>query len=417
MISIVVVHYSELGTKGNNRRMFENKLAEDIRGRLAPRHAGKVRVESARVIVELAAGHDPREVRAGLDQVSGVAWYAFGQLFPWSPAAPGEDLIEAAALDQVRAHPEAKTFKIFARRSAKTYPLTSGDICRQLGTFIVDKTGLAVNLDDHDLAIHVEVLAKEICVFSSRTEGLRGLPRGSSGSMLCLFSGGIDSPVAAWLMMCRGATVHLLHFHPFRTAEDVRESKIFALHRVLRGTDPTSKLYLVPFDRYQVAAALRVPTEYETVFFRRFMFRAAEELARAEGLKAIVTGDSLGQVASQTLENLTAAQTELSVPVFQPVIAYDKDSIVRLARKIGTYEPSLPPYKDCCSLLAKKPKTKASTSLVRRLETDLNVAALVTDSLRSTEVWDGTFLKPWTPHLTKNDGEAVISPSLEKQPA
>lgn len=142
---------------------------------------------------------------------------------------------------------------------------------------------------------------------------------------------------------------------------------------MLRATSPSSKLYLVPHDRYQVAASLAVPVEYETVFFRRFMFRAAESLARREGYKALITGDSLGQVASQTLENLKAVQTELTLPVFQPVIAYDKESIVRLAQQIGTYEPSIRAYKDCCSLMAKKPKTNVATPVVRRLEEQLDM--------------------------------------------
>lgn len=395
-MNVVVVHYAELGLKGGNRRMFERKLMEDIRARLSPVHAGRVRLESARVLVELTENHSPDAVRAELGKVFGVAWFAFGRLLPWGPGNPGWDALADAAVALVRSFPQAKTFKVFARRAVKHYPLSSQDICVRLGKRIGEDTGLSVDLDHHDVAVHVEILTKEICFFAERTQGLRGLPKGSSGETLCLFSGGIDSPVAAWLMMRRGARVHYLHFHPFRSAAEVRDSKIFELDRVLRATSPSSKLYLVPHDRYQVAASLSVPVEYETVFFRRFMFRAAESLARREGYKALITGDSLGQVASQTLENLKAVQTELTLPVFQPVIAYDKESIVQLAQQIGTYEPSIRAYKDCCSLMAKKPKTNVATPVVRRLEERLDMPRLIEESLAQAEIWDGAALRPWT---------------------
>lgn len=403
MIPVIAIHYSELGTKGRNRRVFERKLAEDVRRRLGA-DAVKVRLESARVIVELAPQADRDRVAKILDPVFGIAWFGFGWLFPWAAEDQGWSAMETAALDLIGRTPEAKSFKIFARRSAKNFPAVSQDICRRLGQTVIERTGLTVDVHQPDLAIHVEVLTREICVLSDRVQGVRGMPQGSSGGMLCLFSGGIDSPVAAWLMMRRGAVAHHLHFHPYRLSSEVVGTKITRLVDRLNGFGLPGKLYLVPHDQYQIAASLQVPTASETVFFRRFMFRAGAVLAQRLGLKALITGDSLGQVASQTLENLTAVQTELPLPVFQPLIATDKETIIALAQKIGTYEPSIEAYKDCCSLLAKKPKTKVAVHIIRRLEMELHMDRLIEESLAQTEVWDGQFLTPLPPPKKRETG-------------
>jgi len=368
-------------------------LADDIRRRLGAL-ALQVRLESARVLVTPAPDVSREKISHLLEQVFGVAWFSFGKIFPWSSDHSGWDDIKRASLGLVQENKEAATFKVFARRSVKNYPFLSQDICLRLGEEIIQGTGLRVDLNHHDLALHVEVLTKEICVFAGKSPGLRGMPQGSSGGLLCLFSGGIDSPVAAWMMMRRGARVHFLHFHPFRSSQEVLNTKITQLMDVLKTWDSQSRLYLVPHDHYQVVSSLQVPTAYETVFFRRFMFRTGEVLSRRLGFKGLITGDSLGQVASQTLENLAAVQTGLSVPVFQPLIAQDKDSIIRMAREIRCYEPALLPYKDCCSLMSKKPKTRVAVPIIRRLENDLQMDSIVEGSLLVSSVWDGQRLSP-----------------------
>jgi thiamine biosynthesis protein ThiI len=393
MKDVVVVHYSELGTKGGNRRMFERKFTDDIRRRLGA-DALTVRLESARVIGELAPDASRERVGQALEQVFGVAWYAFGNLFPWTPESMGFAQIEEAALAQARRDPAVKTFKIHARRSVKNYPLVSQEICVRLGESVIQGVGLTVDLHHPDLAIYVEILTHEIVVASGRTEGLRGMPQATSGRMLCLFSGGIDSPVAAWLMMRRGARVDLLHFHPFRSSEEVIGTKITGLFEALKVSNPDVRLFLVPHDRYQVSASLHVPAFCETVFFRRFMFRAGEALARRLDYQGLITGDSLGQVASQTIDNLLAVQTGLSVSVFQPLIAYDKNAIIDLARKINVFDLAIQPYKDCCSLLSKKPKTNVAVSIIRRLEVELEMEKMIDESLAVASLWDGKVLRP-----------------------
>lgn len=404
MKDIVVVHYSELGTKGGNRRVFERKFTDDIRRRLGA-DALSVRLESARVIGELAPDASRERIGQALENVFGVAWYAFGSVFPWTPSDGAFAQIEESALAQARRDPAVKTFKIHARRSVKNYPLVSQDICIRLGESVIKGAGLTVDLHHPDLAIYVEILTHEIVVASGRVEGVRGMPQASSGRMLCLFSGGIDSPVAAWLMMRRGARVDLLHFHPYRTSEEVLGTKITGLFDALKIFNPDIRLFLVPHDRYQVAASLQVPTTCETVFFRRFMFRAAEALARRLEYQGLITGDSLGQVASQTIDNLLAVQTGLSVSVFQPVIAYDKNSIIDLAKKINVFDLAIQPYKDCCSLLSKKPKTNVAVDIIRRLEVELEMEKMIDDSLAAASLWDGKTLRP-IPIKVRHPGES-----------
>jgi tRNA uracil 4-sulfurtransferase len=384
MSDVLLIHYSEIGTKGRNRSFFENRLRESIRQRLYPAHISDIRIESGRLVAPLTDAYSKDAVRCALDQVFGVAWYALAKKISWA-----WDDIQAEGLAAVRAHPEAKTFKIYCKRADKTFPMSSDAVCRKLGQVVVDTCGLKVDLKHHELAVHVEILPGTTCVFTEKVQGLRGMPRGSSGRMLCLFSGGIDSPVAAFQMMRRGAVVHLLHFHPFRKAEDLKDTKIFSLHRILQIYNPTSRLYLIPHYHYQVKAALEIPMAYEMVLFRRFMFRAAQELSKRRRMQALITGDSLGQVASQTVENITAAQTGLEIPIFLPLIASDKEEIIKIAQKIGTYDISNEEYKDCCSLMARHPKTMVAVDRIRRLEEKLNFDELIRESLGSVEVWDG----------------------------
>jgi thiamine biosynthesis protein ThiI len=387
-MDVLLIHYSEIGTKGANRGFFERRLKEDVRKRLVPRDAVSVNVDQVRLVAPLTEDHDKARILEALQQVFGIAWHAFGKKVDRDEATLKEACVNAA-----REAPGATTFKVFVKRVDKRYPISSDALCRSLGAAVASATGLTVDLDDHDLAIHVEILDDKALVFTEKTQGLRGMPHGSSGRMLCLFSGGIDSPVAAWSMMKRGASVDLLHFHPYATNAEVIGTKITDLHRTLRTFNPRSLLYLVPHHRYQAAAALKIPPAYETVVFRRFMLRAGEVLAGRQGLKALVTGDALGQVASQTLENLAAALVGLDLPVFQPLISMDKDDIVRLAQKIGTFDSSNKPYKDCCSLMSRRPKTRVSVEQCRALEAELGLTDLLPSTLADAAAWNGEELR------------------------
>jgi thiamine biosynthesis protein ThiI len=386
---ILLIHYSEIGTKGRNRGFFERRLRDDVRARLAPKDVLDVKLDNGRLVAPLAPGHDAARIQSELAQVFGIAWYAFGRHIPRD-----EESLKARCVEMAKESAEAKTFKVYVKRVDKAYPLSSDELCRRLGQVVGESVGLKVDLENHDLGLHVEILPDKALIYTERTEGLRGMPRGSSGRILCLFSGGIDSPVAAWMMMRRGAQVDLLHFHPYPTNEEVLGTKITEQHEVLKTFNPRSVLYLVPHAVYQAAAALKVPMAYETVLFRRFMLKAAEALAAKRDLKALITGDCLGQVASQTLENMAAAQSGLELPVFQPLISMDKDDIVQAAKKIGTFELSNKPYKDCCSLMSRRPKTMVAVQRARTLEAELGLPSLIPPTLADMAVWDGNKLHP-----------------------
>jgi thiamine biosynthesis protein ThiI len=391
MIPILLVHYSEIGTKGRNRPYFEGRLRRDLAARLEGQ-VESVRVDNGRIIAPLKPGYSLEAIHVAFRRTFGVAWYALGF---WTQR--DLDGVTPAALALADRNPTARTFKVFCRRADKAYPLSSQEVCNRLGDSLRLGRGLTVDLDDPHLGVTVEILPNGACVVDAKTPGLRGMPRGSSGRLLCLFSGGIDSPVAAWSLMRRGGRVDLVHFHPFSRAEEVMGSKITALHDVLRRFNPHCRLILISHDRYQVAAALSVPAECETVVFRRFMLFCAQELARRRGWKALITGDCLGQVASQTLDNMAAAQSGLEIPVFQPLIAQDKDDIVKTAKAIGAFALSNQPYKDCCSLLSRKPKTNVSVEQAREAAGRLDMPALVAGSLATARVWDGETLSPMAP--------------------
>jgi tRNA uracil 4-sulfurtransferase len=387
-MEILLIHYSEIGTKGRNRGYFERRLRDDVRARLGA-DAVEIKLDNGRLVAPLAADHDKERVREALKQVFGIAWHAFGRQVPRDEASLKTFCVEAA-----RGAEGAASFKVYVKRVDKAYPMSSDALARSLGAAVAEAAGLKVDLENHDLGIHVEVLPDKALLFTQKTEGLRGMPRGSSGRILCLFSGGIDSPVAAWAMMKRGAQVDLLHFHPYATNAEVAGTKITQQHVALKAFNPKSVLYLVPHHHFQTAAALKAPPSYETVLFRRYMLRTAQAFAQRRNLLALVTGDALGQVASQTLENMAAAQAGLDLPVFQPLVSFDKDEIVRLAQKIGTFDLSNLPYKDCCSLMSKRPKTNVAVETCRALETDLDMGELVNRTLAEVEGWDGERLFP-----------------------
>ncbi len=382
MKNILLIHYSEIGLKGKNRGYFERKLRNDIQSRLCPAQASQVRIESSRLMAELHDTFDQNAVHAALNQVFGVAWYAFAQCIERH-----ENALLQACLQAVKDNPSAKTFKIFCKRIDKSFPMTSQEICIRMGRAVEEQHKLKVDLDHHDLAVCLEILSDKVCLYTQKHPGLRGLPRASSGRMLCLFSGGIDSPVAAWTLMRRGAVVNLVHFHPYRKAEELKESKIIRQYKVLLNFNPQSKLYLIPHYHFQVEAGLTIPTSFEMVVFRRFMLLTSEKLAMRHHMKALITGDSLGQVASQTLDNMAAAQAGLTIPLFQPLIASDKEDIIRLAQKINTYELSNLPYKDCCSLIARRPKTCVSAEKMARLEQSIDMEKIIEESIKSAEIY------------------------------
>src|SRR5712692_2780559 len=362
--AVALVHYHEISLKRGNRPLFLRHLQQNLLR--ATGDLGLVRVEqlSGRIVLDLGRAPDPVAVAARLDRVCGIANWALALRTAVSPEALKR------AVERVIADRRFASFRITARRAFKTFPLTSTEINRQLGAHV-----LALRPECN---VHVEVLPNEGFVYADRRRGVGGLPVGASGTVAALLSGGIDSPVAAWRLMKRGCRVIFVHFHSVPYLPDVSQKKARELVERLTQWQYFSRLFLVPFGEIQREVVLTVPPPARVVVYRRLMVRIAERLARDAGALALVTGESLGQVASQTLENLTRIGEVAELPLLRPLIGMDKIEITEQARALGTYEISIEPDADCCTLFVPKhPDTRMSREEVARVESRLDLERLI----------------------------------------
>lgn len=355
--SRILVHYGEIGIKGANRHVFEGALERNIRDALEGLPGVKVRRRRQRIYVNVA-DECANEAKERLSRVFGIVWLARVESSPSSYP----DILEAA-VKALGDCPSGSSFRVSARRSDKSSEMGSQELARKLGEDIMKRLGLKVDLTDPDSTLFVDVVWGEVLLYRERTRGPGGLPLGSTGPVLHLLSGGIDSPAAAWLMMKRGSRPTYLHFYLAPTPESVIQSKIVDLVRVLGRYSGDGDLILIPFSPYQLAT-MSLPTEYEPIVFRRFVRMVSERVAAGLDIQAISTGDNLAQVASQTLQNLVCIDSGASCPTFRPLLTYDKEEIVTLAKKVGTYELSVKEYKDCCSIVSKHPRTRMKVQLV-----------------------------------------------------
>jgi thiamine biosynthesis protein ThiI len=368
-----VVHYSEVALKGNNRPEFVRSLRRNIRRALLS--AGDVVVESkdGRLLVNTNA--DEEEACRALSKVFGVAWFSRADVVESEYRK-----IREAVLSRAHAKRES-TFRIVVRRTDKSFSPHSMEMERRLGEEVIKSTGMRVDLSHPAESVHVDIIRGRALVYSDKTQGPGGLPVGTAGRVVHLFSGGIDSPVAAWLLMKRGCTPVYLHFYLAPTPAYVMESKVLRLVKILSVFSGKSTLLLVPFANYQLATA-EVPNDLEPSLFRRFMRITAEILASRFGASAISTGDCLSQAASQTLWNLRTFDSGSSLLVLRPLLSYDKNEVIQLARRIGTYEPSIEEYRDCCAIITRHPRTRSKNDLILRYSDRLRFKELAEASLR-----------------------------------
>ncbi|MEM1557653.1 MAG: tRNA uracil 4-sulfurtransferase ThiI [Thermoproteota archaeon] len=371
-----VIHYSEIGLKGRNRPFFEKKLVENVRRVLKGVSDGGVRRLQGRLVFPLG-GSDFQRIVESIKSVFGVSWFAFA-----SVSEPNLDSIKKIVIEEASKVVEKEdTLKVEVKRADKSFPITSLELSKILGEALVENLGVKISLKNPSKRVYVEILKNEAYVFTERIKGPGGLPVGSSGRVVSLLSGGIDSPVASYLMMKRGCEVHYVHFHPFYDNSEAENSKVMEIVRKLLPYSGRTTVTFIPSYEFQMAT-VNIPAKYDLVLFRRFMFKVAERVAETEGAKALVTGESLAQVASQTLDNMVAISTGLKMPIFRPLIGYDKEEIIALANKIGTYELSIKPYKDCCSIIARHPETRAKPEVVRGLEEKISMDSIVEKSLK-----------------------------------
>jgi thiamine biosynthesis protein ThiI len=382
----IVVHYQEIALKGNNRPYFIARLVRNLRAATADLGVREVRVLMGRIQVELESDADWSAVKDRLGRVFGVGNFAQAGRAPLDVDAIATAILNDLGVRSVR------TFRVSARRADKRFPLTSPQIEREVGGRIKEARGWTVNLDEPEFTIHVEALTDQAFYYFGKERGAGGLPVGVSGKVACLLSGGIDSPVAAWRLMRRGCRVLLVHFHSYPILSRASQEKARELARILAGFQFHSRLFLVPFGDIQQQVTLSVPPPLRVVIYRRLMMRIAENIARQHRAQALVTGEVVGQVASQTLENLSTIDRVVTMPVLRPLIGTDKDEIVAEAQRLGTYSVSIIPDQDCCTLFTPRhPATKARVADVERAEATLPIDEIVARAQSSAVVEDYAF--------------------------
>jgi tRNA uracil 4-sulfurtransferase len=380
-MSLIVIRYHEITLKRGNRARFVAALIDNVRRLTADLPIGRIRDVHGRVVAVLREDASWPRVRERLRGIYGIANFSLAKSMPLSAlgdgAAPDLRSLAAAVVEALRGVPFA-SFRVVTKRADKRFPLPSPEFSAQLGAFLKAATGARVDLDAADVTVTVEILPGEVLYSVEKVAGAGGLPVGTAGHVVALLSGGIDSPVAAARMMRRGCHVTFVHFHsaPYLDRSSQEKSREIVRRLVCRQGD--ARLVLVPFGEVQREIVTRISPAPRVVLYRRMMLRIASEIARLVGAEALVTGDSLGQVASQTLQNLAVVERAAQLPLFRPLIGMDKLEVTVEAQRLGTFEISVEPDQDCCSLFVPRhPTTRARAASIEAAESALDVAALV----------------------------------------
>ena len=369
----ILVHYSEIALKGKNRTWFVGRLVRNLHGALAGLHVKEVRTPIGRVEIVLGQDEALPEVLDRLKHVFGVANYAVASRAPLDFEGMAE-----AIVSRLPPKESANSFRVLVRRADQKFPVPSPELARELGSRVWTARGWKVDLDHADLVIRVEILPGAAFVYMGREQGLGGLPVGTGGRLVALLSGGIDSPVAAWRMMKRGCHVTLVHFHSAPFLSNVSQEKARRLAEVLTKYQLRSRLYLVPFGELQRQITLSVPGDLRVIVYRRLMLRIAQRIASHVRARALVTGDVIGQVASQTLDNMTVIDQAAQIPVFRPLISMDKEEIIAEAQRLGTFDISIVPDQDSCTLFTPRhPETHARRHAVDEAERTLPIDVMI----------------------------------------
>ena len=386
-IDLILLKYGEIALKGLNRPVFERKLIDNIASAVSKIGKFSIRNSQSTIYLEpLEDGIDMFETIDRLQRIFGIV-----NICPVMRCEKDMDSIFKTAVECLSdLDLSGKTFKVEAKREDKTFPLNSPQISREVGGAILKAYGdggLKVDVHDPDILVQVEI-RKEAYVFAEKFSGAGGMPVGTGGKATLLLSGGIDSPVAGWMIAKRGVKIEAVYFHsPPYTSERAKE-KVVDLAKILSVYAGAIKLHVVPFTDIQLSIIENCPKEYLTIIMRRLMMRIAEKIARQNGSLALITGESVGQVASQTMESLYCTDSAVNMPVFRPCIGMDKEEIVRISKKIDAYETSIQPYEDCCTIFVPKhPKTKPSLGEIVKAEENLgDVEAALDKAIADTEV-------------------------------
>ena len=384
MNDIILLKQGEIVLKGLNKKYFEQKLASNAARRIKPFGSFHIYTIQSTTYVE------PQSDDCDMDGAFEALKTVFGVIALTRAAACEKtpEAIAAKAIDYLGdAMRAARSFKVETRRSDKSFPMTSIQLSQYVGGELADAfPDTAVDVHNPELTVHVEVRDLAAYVHSAPVPGAGGMPVGSNGSAVTLLSGGIDSPVSSYMIAKRGVRLIPVHFWAFPYTGEAAREKVIELARRLTPWCGRMRLCVVPFTHIQEEIRDKCPEEYFTIIMRRFMMRIADRIARDNGCSALVTGENLGQVASQTMQAMGVTESVSQLPVLRPLIGFDKEEIVRLARRIGTFETSILPYEDCCTVFTPRhPALKPTEEKAREAEAALDVAALVEEAVMGVE--------------------------------
>lgn len=384
MKEVILVKYGEIILKGLNRSRFEDLLIKNIKN-AAGKLIKSVRKSQAVIYIEPQDGADTDILEEKLKKVFGIVFIAKAGVFEKDMSVILSDGADYIA-ENMRF---AKTFKVESKRSDKKFPFKSPEISRDMGGAILERCrGISVDVQRPDVTVRVEIRDNEAYVYtdSARCKGFGGMPTGAGGKATALLSGGIDSPVSAWMMAKRGVEIDAVHFFSPPYTSDRAKDKVISLAKIVASFTGKFNLYIVPFTEQQLAIRDNCPEEHLTLIMRRMMMMTAERIAKKHGSIALITGESLGQVASQTIHALAVTNECVSMPVFRPLIGMDKNEIVEIARKIGTFETSILPYEDCCTVFVPKhPTLKPTVESIVESQNKIDMERWVNKAVEETE--------------------------------
>jgi len=388
----IICHYAEIGLKGKNRKFFEEKLIENLKKSLVGLGSKRVQRISGRILIELNEKAKESKIKEALKNVFGIAHFSFAVSCKQEMEA-----IKKKSAEFLKSK-RFETFRIETKRSEKDFPLTSQEVNEKVGEYILENlkvknTKLKVDLTNPDITCFIEIVEKYVFLYSEKIKGQGGLPIGVSGKIISLLSSGIDSPVASFYGMRRGIRMVFLHFHtqePKKIRLAQKQNSIEKTKKIIRTLNKyqfSSKLYLVPFLNIQKGIFQKTNPELGCILCRRFMFGIAEVLAEKEKAEALITGENIGQVASQTLVNIRVTEEAVNLPVLRPLIGMDKKDIIDKAKEIGTFDTSILAEEFYChEFLAKHPETKANLKKVKEEEKKLDVKKLIKEAVKKAKV-------------------------------
>lgn len=382
----IVCHYGELALKGKNRDFFEKRLVLNMKNQLqknAPDDVVQIKKAFGRIIITLSpkGKETPEKVLQTLKSTFGLTSFSLAVQLPQDM-----EKIKQAALETLR-ESEFETFRITAKRSQKSFPLTSEQVNKEVGAHIAENLNKKVSLKNFDANCFIEIAENYALIYTKKIKGLGGMPVGTSGKSLVMLSGGIDSPVAAFHCLKRGLTTEFVHFHSIPYTSKNSVEKVEKLVSQLKNFQSSGKIFLIPFADVQKEIMLKTPQKLRIILYRRMMLRIAQEIAKKNKMKALITGDCLAQVASQTIENLFAVGQASSMLILRPLICFDKEEIIAIAKTIGTFDISILPHDDCCTrLMPQKPEIRANLEEVLEAEKALDIPTLIKKALEKSEL-------------------------------